>query len=274
MAVAENQAIPDLLAPGERASHELIQADSDRPLVLACDHASRRLPWSLGALGVPERYLDGHIAWDIGAAAVTRILCQRLRCGAVLGNYSRLVVDLNRDLTDPAAFPEISDGVLIPGNLNLGAAQCAERASALFHPYHEALSRAIEALTSVDRRPAMIAIHSFTPRQHGLLRPWDIGVLWDADVRLPMRLMAQLRAMGGIRVADNMPYSGRHPADFTVDHHAERTGLAHAGIEIRQDLIDAPGGQARWGERLARALEAVLADEALYGPASGQQSED
>ena len=273
MAVAENQVIRRLLAADEPAPHEVIPADSDRPVVLACDHASRRLPWSLGTLGVPERYLDDHIAWDIGAAAVTRILCRHLRCGAVLGNYSRLVVDLNRDLKDPAAFPEISDGVLIPGNLNLGEAQRAERSRSLFHPFHEALRRATEALTSVDRRPAMMTIHSFTPRQHGLRRPWDIGVLWDVDARLPLRLMEQLRAMGGIRVADNMPYSGRHPADFTLDHHAEPRGLAHAGIEIRQDLIDDSDGQACWGGILARALEVVLADEGLYRPAPDQSAE-
>ncbi len=274
MAVAENQAIPGLLAPDEPAPYEVIQADSDRPVVLVCDHASCRLPRFLGTLGIPESYLEDHIAWDIGAAAVTRILCRRLRCGAVLGNYSRLAVDLNRDLQDPTAFPTLSDGVLIPGNLNLGAAQRAERARALFDPYHAALHQATEALTSVEQRPAMIAIHSFTPHLHGLRRPWDIGVLWDAHARLPLRLMAELRAMGGIRVADNMPYSGRHPADFTLDHHAEPAGLAHAGIEIRQDLIADPDGQAHWGEKLARALEAVLRDEGLYCPVPGQSMEN
>ena len=59
---------------------------------------------------------------------------------------------------------------------------------------------------------------------------------------------------------------GRHPADFTLDHHAESLGLAHAGIEIRQDLIADARGQARWGERLAQVLEDVLGDEDLYRP--------
>ena len=110
----------------------------------------------------------------------------------------------------------------------------------------------------------MICIHSFTPYLHGLFRPWEVGVLWDKDARLPLPLMAALRASSGVCVGDNMPYSGRHDADFTIDHHAEPAGLAHAGIEIRQDLISDPQGQGRWAQTIAEALELVLKREDLY----------
>ena len=46
----------------------------------------------------------------------------------------------------------------------------------------------------------------------------------------------------GYLVGDNEPYSGKAPQDFTIDHHAESQGLAHVGIEIRQDLIDREDG--------------------------------
>ncbi len=269
MAVAEQQAPATLLAPDEPAPFEVIEARSERRLVLACDHARRRLPKSLGSLGLTESYLDDHIAWDIGAGAITRLLCERLECGALLGNYSRLVVDLNRDLEDPTAFPQISDGVLIPGNINLSVEARAARARALFKPYHEALRRATGALTSSGQQPVMISIHSFTPYQYGVFRPWEVGVLWESDARLPLPLMRALRDLGAFRVGDNVPYSGRHPADFTIDHHAESLGLAHAGVEIRQDLIADADGQARVGEKLARVLELVLRDEGLYRPKTG-----
>ena len=264
MAVAEDQALPELIAADEPAAFDAIPGSADRPVLLACDHASRRIPASLGTLGLSGRDLDDHIAWDIGAAQVVRILCRRLGCGAILGNYSRLVIDLNRSLGDSTVIPAISDGVLIPGNLNLSARQRAERARELFTPYHDALRGAVASLTSANLRPVVIGIHSFTSRQHGLRRLWDVGVLWDADVRLPLPLMARLRSGGDIHVGDNAPYSGRHPADFTLDHHAESLGLAHAGIEIRQDLIADARGQARWGERLAQVLEDVLGDGDLY----------
>lgn len=266
MAVAEEQAIPNLIAADEPAAYEVIHADTDRPVLLTCDHASRRIPRSLGSLGLEDRYLDDHIAWDIGAGAVAGILCRRLGCGAVVGNYSRLVVDLNRGLGDSTVIPAISDGVLIPGNLGLDETHRAQRVGALFTPYHEAVRRQIATLTSVEQWPVVINIHSFTPSQHGLDRGLDVGVLWDTDARLPVPLMARLRTNGDIRVGDNLPYSGRHPADFTIDHHAESRGLAHAGIEICQDLIADSQGQSRWGARLADVLENVLGDARLYRP--------
>ena len=265
MAVAEERVqATGLIQADEPAAFEVVHGGADRRLIIVCDHASRRIPRSLGTLGLPDRYLDDHIAWDIGAAEVARILCGRLGCVAILGNYSRLVIDLNRGLDDATAMPEISDGVLIPGNMSLSETQRARRIQELFTPYHDAVRCEIASLTSGDRAPAMIGIHSFTPSYHGLDRPWDVGVLWDADARLALPLMARLRSGGDIRVGDNEPYSGRHPADFTVDHHAESLGLACAGIEIRQDLVAGPGGQAAWADRLAGALEEVLADEELY----------
>lgn len=268
MAAAEEHVLPNLIAPDEPAAFQVVRGDPDCPVLLACDHASRRIPRSLGTLGLPDRYLDDHIAWDIGAAAVARILRRRLGCHAVLANYSRLVVDLNRDVRDSTVMPAISDGVLVPGNLSLSAAQRSQRVRAIFTPYHQAMRRAVASLTTADQRPVMINVHSFTPRQHGLRRPWDIGVLWDADARLSLPLLARLRSGGDICVGDNMPYSGRHPADFTLDHHAETLGLAHVGIELRQDLIADARGQALWGDKLVQALEPVLSDGDLYRPAS------
>lgn len=273
MAVAEEQVIPGLIGADEPAAFEVIRAGTDRRLIVACDHASRTIPRSLGTLGLADRYIDDHIAWDIGAAEVAGILCRRLGCVAMLGNYSRLVIDLNRHLDDTTAMPEISDGVLIPGNMSMSESQRAQRIGELYAPYHEALRREIVSQTSNERVPVMISVHSFTPRQHGLFRPWDVGVLWDTDARLALPLMARLRSGGDILVGDNEPYSGRHPADFTVDHHAESNGLACAGVEIRQDLVADPQGQAAWADRLARALEPVLADEELYRRATSGQGD-
>ena len=62
-------------------------------------------------------------------------------------------------------------------------------------------------------------------------------MLWDKDPVTAEIFIHDLREAGFL-VGDNEPYSGKAPQDFTVDHHAEAAGLAHVGIEIRQDLID------------------------------------
>ena len=266
MAVAQGQNLSSLLAPDEPAPFELIAAGGLRPLVLVCDHASNRVPRSLDGLGLNSDTLEDHIAWDVGAGAVTRLLSERLQASAVLGGYSRLVMDLNRDREDPSAFPEISDGVLVPANLGLSVAVRAERTRSLFEPYHDTLRRLIQERTTTKQTPVMICLHSFTAYQHGVLRPWHVGILWDQDPRVAVPLMAALREPGDIVVGDNQPYSGRHSADFTVDHHAETLGLAYGAMEIRQDLIEDESGQQRWADRLAEVLEAVLQDERLFQP--------
>jgi len=256
----------DLLGRDEPPSYELVEHDDPRPLVLVCDHASNKIPAALENLGLPATHLERHIAWDIGAGAVTRILSERLGANAVLGGYSRLVVDLNRDLEDPTAYPAISDGVLVPGNLDLGVEARAWRARALFKPYHEAIARVATALAAADVCPVFVAIHSFTPKLHGLPRPWHIGVLWDKDPRLAVPLLAALRAHDNLVIGDNEPYSGKHPADFTIDHHAEPRGFAHVGLEIRQDLIADADGQQRFAGLIGDALEPILASRTLYQP--------
>jgi predicted N-formylglutamate amidohydrolase len=182
----------------------------------------------------------------------------------VLAGYSRLVVDCNRHLEDPSSIVAESDGILVPGNRGLSAAQREARARAVFWPYHRAIDQALEDIRSARGVPALIAVHSFTPKMHGKVRPWHCGILWDRDPRLAVPLMEALRRETGLVVGDNEPYSGRHPADYTVDVHAENRGWPHVCIEVRQDLIASAKGAAEWAERLERALVPLLSDAGLY----------
>lgn len=245
--------------------------DGARSVLVICDHASNRLPRKLGTLGLDARRLDEHIGHDIGAAGVARYLADELQAGFVFGGYSRLAVDLNRSTRDASVIPVISDGVLIPGNLSLGAAARAERIAALHVPYHGAVDRLIQAQLTARMPPVLVAVHSFTPSISSVPRPWHVGILWDKDARLAIPLIAALRAEGDLIVGDNEPYSGRHPADYTIDHHAERGGFAHAAIEIRQDLIAKQPEQRAWGVRLARILGRILDDPGLFLPLERHQ---
>ena len=55
-----------------------------------------------------------HIAYDIGAAGVTRRLAALLSCPAVLTTFSRLLIDPNRGADDPTLIMRISDGAVVP----------------------------------------------------------------------------------------------------------------------------------------------------------------
>ena len=103
-------------------------------------------------------------------------------------------------------------------------------------PYHRAISADIDSRLASGAVPILVSLHSFTPLWRGVARPWHAGILWDRDGRLPLPLLEGLRAMTGLTIGDNEPYHGALEGD-TLNVHGTRRGLAHALVEIRQDLI-------------------------------------
>ncbi|HYD30109.1 MAG TPA: N-formylglutamate amidohydrolase, partial [Azospirillaceae bacterium] len=255
---------PPLIGSDDPSPATTFHAEGRAPAVVLCDHAGRAIPKALDRLGLPEEQLDRHIAWDIGAADVTRRLAMLLDAPAVLSTYSRLLVDLNRGLDDPTLIPAISDGTVVPGNRSLDAADVERRLAAFSRPYHEAIARVIAGMWERGVPPAVISIHSFTPVMHDFHRPWHVGILWDQDPRIPVPLMEKLRRDPGLYIGDNQPYSGRNTGGGTIETHATPAGLPNALIEIRQDLIDTPAKAFAWAERLAGPLSEILADPELY----------
>ena len=258
---------PALLADDEPTAYRVINPQSVAPVLLLCDHASRRMPRALGDMGLDPVTLRCHLAWDIGAGPLTERLAAALCVPAVCAQYSRLVVDVNRELLDPSAFLEFGDGVVVHGNRSLNAAQKQARADEIYWVYHGGVRAEIERLRNAGVTPTVVAVHSFTPVLNGASRPWEIGVLWDTDRDTAERFLDGFRS-AGFKVGDNEPYSGKAPADFTIDHHAEAAKLPHVGIEIRQDLIDSDRGVAVIGE----VFEKLLAE--IFGVAPVSANDD
>jgi predicted N-formylglutamate amidohydrolase len=234
-----------------------IEGDLRTGLLILCDHAENTIPEPYGTLGLRPEDLHRHIAYDLGAAGVAERLAEELHAPALLSRFSRLLIDPNRGLDDPTLIMQITDGLIVPGNAGLDDAAIAGRVSRFYAPYDYAIERAIEAAISAGKPPVIVSVHSFTQAWKGVPRPWSVGVLWDKDPRLALPLLEGLRAIPGIEVGDNVPYSGQLKGD-TLYRHGTRRGLAHALIEVRQDLILGPEGQAEWGKRLADVLRKVM----------------
>lgn len=254
---------PDEPPPAELFNAELLDRPGDMPTLFVCDHASRRVPKALGDLGLDQTAFERHIAWDIGAADVARHLARTFLAPLVLGAYSRLVIDLNRDTAQPTAIPEISDETTVPVNLNLSAQDRTRRIESLHAPYHAAVDDALTRLRRGGAIPVVISVHTCTPVFKGFERPWHIGVLWNRDPRIAVPLIERLRARGDLEVGDNQPYSGRDAQGYTVKHHAEARGLPAVALEIRQDLVDTHHGAAHWAGIVADALRPLLSDPAV-----------
>ena len=255
----------NLIGPEDPPPYTIVNEAGKANVLLVADHASNTIPKILENLGLDNAALEQHIGYDIGTSKLIHHLSQHLDAPALLAGYSRLVVDLNRSLEDHSCMPEVSDKTVIPGNLKMSREHRNARVHHFYTPYRSALDSMINRFRQNNIVPAFISIHSFTPEMAGFSRPWHAGVLWDKDPRIPVPLMKNLRAHPeGFHIGDNEPYSGKHLADYTVDHHAEAAGLPHVSIEIRQDLVNTEEGAERWSVILADAMQDILADPYLY----------
>jgi predicted N-formylglutamate amidohydrolase len=222
--------------------------------VIVVDHASARIPRCLGDLGLPAAELRRHIAWDIGALAVAQRMAAALDATLVAQNYSRLVIDCNRDPAVPSSIPLLSENCEIPGNAGLTAAAIAARRAEIFVPYHDRIRALLDERLAAGRTTILIAQHSMTNVFMGQRREMHAAILYNRDRRFAGLMLERLRRDPALVIADNEPYFVSDATDFTVPRHAEARGLAYVEIEIRQDLIAEAHGQAQWAERLCAAL--------------------
>ncbi len=226
--------------------------------VIAVDHAAARIPRALASLGVPEAELARHIAWDIGALGVAQGVAAELGAALVAQNYSRLVIDCNRDPRMPTSIVTVSEWTEIPGNRGLPAADAARRRAEIFDPYHDHLSALIDEREQAGRRTILVSQHTMTDIYKGSRRPMHAAILYNRDRRFAGEVLQILRRDAGLVIADNEPYFVTDETDYTIPHHGEARGLLHVEIEVRQDLVSDEAGQAEWASRIAAALAGAL----------------
>ena len=242
---------------------EVFNPGGSARLLLVCDHATAIIPEKYERLGLDPTILHRHVAWDIGAADVTRRIARALDASAVLSRFSRLLIDPNRSLDHPTLVVEESDGVEVPGNRGLPTEEVERRAAQFYHPYHDAVRGQMERLRADGGIPAFVAIHSFTPVMEGFRRPWHMGLLWNRDPRMRDALLKAFETESAVVVGDNEPYTGQ-THNYTADTYGTEAGLPHVSIEFRQDLIDTHHEAQRWAELLADKLAQILADDSLF----------
>lgn len=256
-----------ILRKGEPAPVFVVNARGRGCGLILCDHAGVRVPKSLKGLGISKKDLHRHIGWDIGTDMIGRYLAKALDMPAVFARYSRLVVDVNRAPDYRECIVGESDHTVIPANRSLTALARRQRLKEFYVPYHAEVAHRLDRFALTQRRPVVLAIHSFTPEMDGKKRPWHIAILWRDQEKIARDVMRALRANNpGIRVGSNQPYtlkSERYPG-LTTTRHAVARNLPYILVEFRQDLIDTKAKAEKWARIFIRAIGPVLADLDSY----------
>lgn len=242
---------------GQAESFEIVEGPATSRYIIVCDHASNAIPPEYGSLGLDPVQLQRHIAYDIGAEALTRALAKEMAAPAVLSRFSRLLIDPNRGDDDPTLVMKLSDGAIVPGNARVDEEEIAQRIKRFSAPYHAAIDRVIDRSLAAGAHPILFSVHTFTPLFHDGPRPWHCSVLWEADGRFARPLLEALRAEPDIVTGENEPYAGALKGDSMTRHGFGR-GLPHAIIEVRQDLLDNAADISAWAMRFSRILTGLV----------------
>lgn len=234
---------------------DLINENSQTPLILICEHASAFIPDHLNNLGLDADALSSHVAWDIGALDLAKNLANTLDAPLVAAGVSRLVYDCNRPPEAIDAMPLKSEIYDIHGNQNITAEDRNWRINSLYHPFHDAIAKQIQQTLDQGIVPLIVTIHSFTPIYHGNPRRVEIGILHDRDTRLADAMLAENYPYV---VERNEPYSPTDGVTHTLQKHAIAQGLPNVMLEIRNDLLSAPQELNKMSETLGEVLQEII----------------
>ena len=233
-------------------------------LFLTCEHASNGVPVSLkNKIKIPQSILDSHRGWDPGtlelakaiatAATPTPVsaLAKSTKNNKVLaGEFSRLVIDLNRTESNPEVFSKWSRENLTDQNRKW----CLSK----HRKFRQSSLKAVNRILLTPKTHVIhLSVHSFTPKLKNQIRSTGIGILFDPgrnlEAKIARRLIRILKAaaiaagIDRIRIDANKPYRGTDDG-HTSELRKKITPARYSGIEIEvnQKFIRRGNGDTRW----------------------------
>jgi predicted N-formylglutamate amidohydrolase len=246
----------------------LLNPDSPKRLILLADHAGREFPPKYGKLGLTQEDLNAerNLLFDVGVRGITTKLSQRLGLTAVLGRYSRLLIDLNRLRKDSGLIPLEAHGKPIPGNTGVSEHELKNRSITFYDPYHKQIDEIIKKRQRVGHQPMLLAIHSYTPaiafKSVGLKIPKkgiDISLMYLTKKNVLLKAFRTgLARHPDIKRAENIPYDLRKLKTGSIYRHGQLRGLPLLGIEISIERILTNADEAFWTDLLAEMLTPIL----------------
>jgi predicted N-formylglutamate amidohydrolase len=242
-----------LLTSRDAGPVEITNHDGRSLFLLLGDHARNRVPERLASLGLTQVDLERHIALDIGVGALGQYVSRELDAPFIAQRYSRLVIDCNRALSHPDSIAAESDGTVIPANSSLTASQRQARAYAIHLPYHEAIADLLAARDRDGRATIVVSLHSFTPSFAGIVRPWQVGVLYGGGKEEFAKAVLAALSRQNLIVGENLPYQFDE-TDFTIPRHAFASARPYVELEVRQDTLERSQSIAKIGKLLSQVL--------------------
>lgn len=214
-------------------------------LLITCEHASNTVPakWR-GLFKNQIDQLESHRGWDIGVQPVYEALCKSVNCYQKAGEFTRLLVDLNRSPESSQLFSSTTS--------NLKDDEKKEIIDTFYQPYRSEVEQQVIDALQKGKKVLHISVHSFTPYLNKSERRTDLGILFD-PMRRQEKIFARIwrsifTARSKYKARFNYPYRGVEDALTTWLR--EKYGENYLGLEleVNQKLYFAGGPE--WDKML------------------------
>lgn len=234
-------------------------------IVITCEHGGNQIPPSFASLFAgQEALLATHRGYDPGALQMAEDLAVAFTAPLVAATVSRLLVDLNRSVGNPA--------IHAPLVRRLPPAVRHEIRERHYQPYRVRVEQAVRR--AIDEHGSVIHLssHSFTPELDGKHRTADVGLLYDprraGEVAFCARWKASLKACApDLSVRRNYPYAGKGDG-MTAWFRRHLSATSYIGIELEINQKHVFEGGRHWDALRARIVDSLR--RAIVLPAASQ----
>jgi predicted N-formylglutamate amidohydrolase len=180
---------------------------AEAALVITCEHGGNRIPHAYRALFAGQcALLASHRGFDPGALEMAEDLALAFAAPLVASTVSRLLVDLNRSIGNPALHAAQVR--------RLSNEQREDILARYYRPFRSRAEQAVRRTIAENGAVLHLSSHSFTPELDGKTRRADIGLLYDprrpGESELCRHWQAALAgAAPHLTVRRNYPYAGK-----------------------------------------------------------------
>jgi predicted N-formylglutamate amidohydrolase len=214
-------------------------------LILSCEHGGNEIPQDCAKLFKGEKkILESHSGYDIGALELAKDLAQALNVTLFFSTTTRLLIDLNRSLSNKfTLFSSITN--------HLSKEQKEKIIRDYYEPYRIEIKKHVKQLLKSQKCLIHLSVHSFTPELNQLKRKADIGLLYDSKRKREQRFCQiwketlSVITKEPLIIRKNYPYRGSSDG-LTTYFRSVYDENQYLGIELEINQKHPLSGSLKW----------------------------
>lgn len=253
--------------PGPNNTFDLLNPDSDRPIVLSAEHAGKRIPKKYGTLGTTWREIRKSPDYcDVGIDELSRAIAKELKARCIVPKISRMILNLNKPPEHARLINPLIFGVTVPDNICISKTERKYRITQFYRPYHTRLEKEIGISKKKHKRTFYISIHSFFHKTPKITRALDIGILYrfKKDLKFCKSIERYLKKKTKFRIAYNEPYSAFETAGYTLEKYGNSRKITCMEFEVNDKHLRTRNNIKMMAKLLSEAIEHAIVHEIMH----------